>query len=62
MVGQGRVDGQGGVGSAMGGVRWFGPIGRDQAYVPQGEPTFPEGWWCSGRGKSAVFQGLVLVG
>ena len=25
----------------MGGVRWFGPTGRDQAYVPQGEPTFP---------------------
>ena len=26
--------------SAMGGSRIVGPTGRDQAYVPRGEPTF----------------------
>ena len=39
-VGGGGFLGQGGVGSAMGGLRWFGPTGRDQTHVPQGEPTF----------------------
>ena len=32
--------GQGSVASAMGGTRIIGPPGRDQAYVPRGEPTF----------------------
>ena len=48
MVGQmsgggGGFIGQGVVGSAMGGVRWFVPTRRDQTYVPQGEPSFRRG-------------------
>ena len=61
MVGQrsggGGFFGQGGVGSAMGGVHWFGPTGRDQAYVPQGEPTSWKGGGAQGRGKNANVPG-----
>ena len=32
-------------------VRWFGPTGRDQAYVPQGEPTFRKGGGAHGSGE-----------
>ena len=49
--------GQGVAGSVMGGVRWFGPTGRDQAYVPQGEPTFWKGGGAQGRGSSAGVPG-----
>ena len=49
--------GQGGVGAAMGGVRWFGPTGRDQSYVPQGEPTFRRGGGPQGRGKNVGVPG-----
>ena len=32
--------GQGSVANAMSGARIIGPAGRDQTYVPRGEPTF----------------------
>ena len=55
---QGQENGQrSGVGSAMGGVSWFGPTGRDQAHVSQGEPTFRKGGGAQGRGKSAGVPG-----
>ena len=38
-------------------VRWFGPTGRDQVHVPQGEPTFRKGGGAQGRGKSAGVSG-----
>ena len=41
----------------MRGVRWFGPTGRDQTYVPQGEPTFRKGGGAQGRGKNAGVPG-----
>ena len=47
---------RGGVGSAMGGVRWFGP-GRDQTYVPQGEPTFRRGGGAQGRERNVGIPG-----
>ena len=49
--------GQGGIGAAMGGVRWFGPTGCDQSYVPQGEPTFRRGGGAQGRGRNAGIPG-----
>ena len=54
--------GQGGVGAAMGGVRWFGPTGRDQSYVPQGEPTFRRGGGPQGRGKNVGVPGAGVGG
>ena len=59
---RGEGFGQGGVGSAMGGVRWFGPTGRDQAYVPQGEPTFRKGGGAQGLGKNAGVPGAGVGG
>ena len=49
--------GQGGVGSAVGGMRFFGPTGRDQTYVPQGEHAFLKGGGAQGGGKSAGVPG-----
>ena len=49
--------GQGGVESAMGGVRVFGPTGRDQTYTPQGEPTFRTGGGAKGGGKGVGVPG-----
>ena len=54
--GGGGFFGQGGVGSAMGGLRWFGPTGRDQTYVPQGEPTFRRGGGAQGRGRECGYS------
>ena len=49
--------GQGGAGSAMGGMRVVGPTGRDQTYAPQGEPTFRKGGGAKGGEKGAGGQG-----
>ena len=49
--------GQGGVASAMGGTRIIGPTGRDQAYVPRGEPTFRKGNGAKGNGRGGVDTG-----
>ena len=49
--------GQGGVASAMEGTRIIGPTGRDQAYVPRGEPTFREGNGAKGSGERSVDTG-----
>ena len=57
LVGVEVLSGRGGVGSAMGGMHWFGPTGRDQTYVPQGEPTFRKGGGAQGRGKNAGVPG-----
>ena len=46
-----------GLGSAMGGVRWFGPTGRDQTTVPQGEPTFRRSGGAQGRGRNVGVPG-----
>ena len=46
--------GQGGVGNAMGGLLWIGQTGRDQSYVPQGEPTFRRGGGPQGRKNVGV--------
>ena len=54
--------GQGGVGAAIGGVRWFGPTGRDQSHVPQGEPTFRRGGGHQGRGKNVGVPGAGVGG
>ena len=48
---------QGTVASAMGGTRIIGPTGRDQAYVPRGEPTFRKGNGAKGNGKAGVDTG-----
>ena len=39
------------------GAFFFGPTGRDQTYVPQGEPTFRKGGGAQGGGKSAGVPG-----
>ena len=46
-----------GVESAMGGMRFFGPTGRDQTYVPQGEPTSRQGGGAQGGERSAGVPG-----
>ena len=51
--------GQGSVANAMGGARIIGPTGRDQTYVPRGEPTFRKGGGAKGGGKGGMT--LVLV-
>ena len=38
-------------------VRWFGPTGRDQTYVPQGEPTFRRGGGAQGLGRNVGVLG-----
>ena len=43
--------GQGSVANAMGGTRIVGPTGRDQSYVPRGEPTYRKGCGSKGGGK-----------
>ena len=53
---------QGGVGSAVGGLRWFGPTVRDQACVPQGEPTFRRGGGPQGRVKNVGVPGAGAGG
>ena len=50
-------NGQGTVASAMGGMRIIGPTGRDQAYVPRGEPTFRKGNGAKGNGKAGGDSG-----
>ena len=54
--------GQGTVASAMGGTRIIGPTGRDQAYVPRGEPTFRRGNGAKGNGKVGVDTGAGVGG
>ena len=66
-VGEGSVNGggffgQGGCGTAMGDMRFFGPTGRDQTCTPQGEPTFRKGGGAQGGGKGVGFRELDLVG
>ena len=46
----------------MGGLRWFGPTGRDQTYVPQGEPTFRRSGGPQGRGKNVGVPGAGVGG
>ena len=41
----------------MGGTRIIGPTGRDQAYVPRGEPTFRKGNGATGNGRASVDTG-----
>ena len=41
----------------MGGVRGFGPTGRDQTHTPQGEPTFRKGGGAKGGGKGVGAPG-----
>ena len=54
--------GQGSVANAMGGARIVGPTGRDQAYVPRGEPTFRKGGGVKGGGKGGVDTGAGVGG
>ena len=54
--------GQGGVASATGGTRIIGPTGRDQAYVPRGEPTFRKGNGAKGGGEGGVDTGAGVGG
>ena len=46
----------------MGGTRIVGPTGRDQSYVPRGEPTFRKGGGSKGGGKGAVDTGAGVGG
>ena len=46
----------------MGGTRIVGPTGRDQAYVPRGEPTFRKGGGSKGGGKGEVDTGAGVGG
>ena len=54
--------GQGGVGSAMGGMRLVGPTGRAQTYTSQDEPTFRKGGGAKGGAKGAGVPGAVAGG
>ena len=54
--------GQGSVANAMGGTRIVGPTGRDQSYVPRGEPTFRKGSGSKGGGKGGVDTGAGVGG
>ena len=54
--------GQGSVANAMGGARIVGPTGRDQAYVPRGEPTFRKGGGARGGGKGGFDTGAGCWG
>ena len=54
--------GQGSVASAMGGTKIIGPTGRDQAYVPRGEPTFRKGNGAKGNGRVGVDTGAGVGG
>ena len=54
--------GQGNVANAMGGARIVGPTGRDQAYVPRGEPTYRKGGGSKGGGKGDVDTGAGVGG
>ena len=45
------------MGSAVGGMRFFGPTGRDQTHVPQGESTFRKGGGAQGGRKSVGVPG-----
>ena len=54
--------GQGSVANAMGGARIVGPTGRDQAYVPRGEPTFRKGGGAKGGGKGGFDTGAGVGG
>ena len=53
---------QGSVANAMGGARIVGPTGRDQAYVPRGEPTFRKGGGAKGGGKGGFDTGAGVGG
>ena len=46
----------------MGGTRIIVPTGRDQAYVPRGEPTFRKGHGAKGDGKAGVDTGAGVGG
>ena len=46
----------------MGGTRIIGPTGRDQAYVPRGEPTFRKGNGAKGNGKAGGDSGAGVGG
>ena len=54
--------GQGSVANAMSGARIVGPTGRDQAYVPRGEPTFRKGGGAKGGGKGGFDTGAGVGG
>ena len=54
--------GQGSVANAMSGARIVGPTGRDQAYVPRGEPTFRKGDGAKGGGKGVFDTGAGVGG
>ena len=54
--------GQGSVANAMGGTRIVGPTGRDQSYVPRGEPTYRKGGGSKGGGKGGVDTGAGVGG
>ena len=46
----------------MGGTRIIGPTGRDQVYVPRGEPTFRKGSGAKGSGKGGGDTGAGVGG
>ena len=54
--------GQGSVANSMGGTRIVGPTGRDQSYVPRGEPTYRKGGGSKGGGKGGVDTGAGVGG
>ena len=46
----------------MGGMKIIGPTGRDQVYVPRGEPTFRKGNGAQGSGKGGGDTGAGVGG